>query len=300
MNHSAASVADTSAALRERVAGYFELTKPRVLTMILITTLAGFYMGSRAEFDFALALKVLFGTALAAGGTLALNEYFERDYDAKMDRTRNRPLPSGRLRPIEALIFGIATASAGTVYLYAAVNPLSAIITGAITLLYLGGYTPMKRFSWLCHMVGGIPGALPPVIGWAAARGTLCAEPFVLFGIMLLWQLPHSLSIAQIYQADYARAGLSLLPSDRANGNPVNTVMLTATALLLAFGTIPTWMGFAGWSYLAVALALGAWMLYRATRLIRAEATPAAARSVMMASLVYLPALLLVMVLDKI
>jgi len=285
--------------LRGRAAAYFELTKPRVVTMILITALAGFYMGSGAQFDCVLALKMLCGTALAAGGTLALNQYLERDFDAMMHRTCTRPLPSGRLQPCEALAFGLAIALAGIMYLYAAVNPLSALVTSAISLLYLGGYTPMKRFTWLCHMVGGVPGALPPVIGWTAARGTLGPEPFVLFGIMLLWQLPHSLSIARIYQADYARAGLSLLPLERPGGNPVNAVMVTAAGLLVGFGTVPTWMGFAGWAYMVVALMLGLWMLYRAIRLMCGDKTAAAARNVMLVSLVYLPTVLLMMVLDK-
>ncbi|HKV54708.1 MAG TPA: heme o synthase [Candidatus Binataceae bacterium] len=299
MSSGAPSIAARAGVAYERLTGYLELTKPRVLTMVLITALAGFYMGSAAEFDFILALKLLLGTALAAGGTLALNEYFEREFDARMERTRNRPLPSGRLRPPEALAFGLAAGSVGIVYLYTLVNPLAAAVTGAITLLYLGAYTPMKRYSWFCHIVGGVPGALPPVIGWAAARGTLSAEPFILFGIMLLWQLPHSLSIARIYQADYARAGLSLLPPDGPYGNPANAVMLTATAVLVLFGTLPTWMGFAGWFYLTVAVVLGSWMLYRAIRLVRIDMTAAAARSVMMVSLVYLPIILLVMVLDK-
>jgi protoheme IX farnesyltransferase len=267
--------------------------------MILITALAGFYMGSGAQFDCVLALKMLCGTALAAGGTLALNQYLERDFDAIMHRTRTRPLPSGRLQPCEALAFGLAIGLAGITYLYAAVNPLSASVTSAISLLYLGGYTPMKRFTWLCHMVGGVPGALPPVIGWTAARGTLGAEPFGLFGIMLLWQLPHSLSIARIYQADYARAGLSLLPLERPGSNLVNIVMVTATGLLVGFGTVPTWMGFAGWAYMAVAMMLGLWMLYRAIRLTCGDKTATAARNVMLVSLVYLPAVLLMMVLDK-
>ncbi|HJU29636.1 MAG TPA: protoheme IX farnesyltransferase, partial [Candidatus Binataceae bacterium] len=158
---------------RERAASYFELTKPRVLTMVLITTLAGFYMGSGSGFEYETALKALVGTALAAGGTLALNEFFERDTDAKMDRTRGRPLPSGRLRPIEALIFGLAILVVGIAYLWFTVNPLSAVVTSAITVSYLGAYTPMKRYSWMCHIVGAVPGALPPVIGWAAARGSL-------------------------------------------------------------------------------------------------------------------------------
>jgi heme o synthase len=299
LNGNAAAVPLAPATLRGRAAAYLELTKPRVVIMILITALAGFYMGNAAEFNFVLGLKLLCGTALAAGGTLALNQYFERNFDAMMYRTRSRPLPSGRLQPREALVFGLAIGLSGIIYLFAVVNPLSASITGAISLLYLGGYTPMKRFTWWCHMIGGVPGALPPVIGWAAARGTLGAEAFVLFGIMLLWQLPHSLSIARIYQADYARAGLSLLPLDRTRGNPVDAVMIIASGLLVGFGTVPTWMGFAGRVYLAVALMLGLWMLYGAIRLVWGDKTSAAARNVMFVSLVYLPTVLLLMVLDK-
>lgn len=193
MNSEAATIESAFGAARERMTGYYELTKPRVLLMVLITALAGFYMGSGAEFEFALALKVMAGVALAAGGTLALNQYIERDTDAMMERTRNRPLPAGRLRPLEALVFGLITTAAGIAYLWDAVNPLAAAVTGAITVLYLAAYTPMKRYSWMCHVVGAVPGALPPVIGWAAARGSLAAEPMVLFGIMFLWQLPHSL-----------------------------------------------------------------------------------------------------------
>jgi heme o synthase len=300
VNFEAATIETRFISVRDRVADYYELTKPRVLTMVLITTLAGFYMGSGAEFGFAVALKVLAGTAFAAGGTLALNQYFERDTDAKMKRTRNRPVPAGRLKPVEALIFGMITTVVGIDYLWNAVNPLSATVTGAITVLYLGAYTPMKRYSWMCHVVGAVPGALPPVIGWAAARGTLTAEPFVLFGIMFLWQLPHSLSIARLYQNDYARAGMSLLPMDRPYGNPANILMLIAAVVLVMFGTLPTLMGFAGKLYLPVAVILGAFMLYHAIRLVRTAATAAAARQVMMVSLVYLPAVLLMMVLDKV
>ena len=300
MNTNAAAAVLSPATLRGRAAAYFELTKPRVITMILITALAGFYMGCRTEFNFELALKLLCGTALAAGGTLALNQYLERDYDAIMRRTLTRPLPSGRLQPNEALVFGIVIGLAGIVFLYTEVNPLSALVTSLITILYLGAYTPMKRITWLCHLVGGIPGALPPVIGWAAARDSLGAEAFVLFGIMLLWQLPHSLSIARIYQSEYAQAGLSLLPMDRPGGNPVNVLMITATALLVGFGTLPTLMGFAGQFYLAVALSFGLWMLYQAVRLVWGDQTHTAARHVMMVSLVYLPVVLMMMVLDKI
>jgi len=300
VNSQAATVETAISSTLGRAAAYFELTKPRVLLMVLITTLAGFYMGSGADFDFLIALNALAGTAFAAGGTLALNQYFERDTDAMMDRTRNRPVPSGRLRPVEALIFGLVTTATGCGYLWVAVNPLSAAVTATITVLYLGAYTPMKRFSWLCHAVGAVPGALPPVIGWAAARNGLAAEPFVLFGIMFLWQLPHSLSIARLYQKDYARAGIRLLPKDGTYGNPANTLMLTASVMLVLIGMLPTVMGFAGDVYLFVAIALGAAMLFFGIRLALTPATASAARRVMMASLVYLPAVLLVMVLDKV
>jgi protoheme IX farnesyltransferase len=281
---------------RDRLAAYCELTKPRVLTMVLITAIAGFYLGAGADFDVSRALKTIAGVALAAGGTLALNQYFERDTDALMYRTRHRPVPAGRITPIEALAFGGATALAGIVYLWTALNPLSAVVTSAITALYLGAYTPMKRYSWICHVIGAVPGALPPVIGWAAARGTLAPEPFILFGIMFLWQLPHSLSIARLYQHDYARAGLSLLPADRAWGNPASVLMLFAAIALTLFAALPTLLNFAGYIYLAISAILGAAMLYYTFSLVRGSTT---ARRVMFVSLLYLPAVLLVMVLDK-
>lgn len=300
MNSDAAAIDTGFSSMYGRAAAYFELTKPRVLLMVLITALAGFYMGDGAAFDFVVALKALAGTAFAAGGTLALNEFIEREYDAKMDRTRNRPLPSGRLRPIEALIFGLIATVAGFAYLWFAVNPLTALVTGSITVLYLGAYTPMKRYSWMCHVVGAVPGALPPVIGWAAARNSLAAEPFILFGIMFLWQLPHSLSIARLYQRDYARAGMYLMPGDRSYGNPANIVMIAATIVLVAFGTLPTAMGFAGMIYLSIAIVLGVVMLGYALVLLRTPTTDEDARRVMRVSLIYLPLVLLVMVLDKV
>jgi protoheme IX farnesyltransferase len=299
--NSEAAIAGVRVASRGgRLAAYYELTKPRVLTMVLITTLAGYYMGSGgADLDLALALKILLGTGLAAGGTLALNQFFERATDARMERTCNRPLPLGRLRPVEALVFGLIASAAGVAGLWLTINPLTAAITATITVLYLGAYTPLKRYTWMCQVIGAVPGALPPVIGWAAARNDITAEPLVMFGIMFLWQLPHSLSIARLYQADYLRAGIHPLPKDRAWGNPANVLMLAATVVLVAFGTLPTLMGFAGRLYLAVAVVFGLVMLYHGIRLVRGETTSAAARRVLMVSLVYLPVVLLAMVLDK-
>jgi len=291
------AVDNNLAAMRDRIGAYYELAKPRVLTLVLITALAGFYLGAGSDFDVALAIKMLVGVALAAGGTLALNQYFERDTDALMTRTRHRPVPAGRVAPFEALIFGTITTIVGIAHLWMGVNPLSSLVTGTITVLYLAAYTPMKRYSWMCHAVGAVPGALPPVIGWAAARDSLAAEPFVLFGIMFLWQLPHSLSIARLYQQDYARAGLSLLPEDRPWGNPSSVLMLIAAIALTIFGILPAVMKFAGSIYLVTSVVLGAVMLFYSFALVRGLTT---ARRVMFVSLIYLPAVLLVMVLDKI
>jgi protoheme IX farnesyltransferase len=285
---------------RNRLGGYLELTKPRVTSMVLVTTLAGFYLGAVGSFDISVALNLMVGTALASGGTLALNQYIERESDAFMKRTRYRPLPDGRLTPPEALWFGLLASASGLVYLLLTVNWLAAAVTASITAIYLLAYTPLKRVSWVCNLVGAIPGALPPVAGWAGARGSLSAEPWVLFGIMFLWQLPHSLSIAKLYRDDYERAGIRLLPEPRNGRALENPVIIAASIMLLAVGALPTLMGFAGTTYLVVAGVLGIAMLACGIVLVSGPETAAAARRVMFASLIYLPSVLLVMVLDKI
>jgi protoheme IX farnesyltransferase len=286
---------------RGRVSDYFELTKPRVVLMVLVTTLAGFYLGGRAGFDLTLALNLLAGTALAAGGTLALNEYVERDSDAMMDRTRHRPLPDMRMRPAEALTFGVIAIAAGFVYLALATNLLCAAVTAAITIIYLGVYTPLKRYTWMCNIVGAIPGALPPMAGWAAARGGLGLEPMLLFAIMFLWQLPHTFAVARLYRSDYARAGIHLLPDDNARGgNSSNPIVIAGCLGLIALGVIPTLLNFAGIPYMVVASALGVGMLIFGLVMVRSPASSRSARRLLLASLVYLPIVLLVLVLDRI
>jgi protoheme IX farnesyltransferase len=299
MSAEAVALASASGAPK-RAAAFLELTKPRVLAMVLLTTLVGFYLGSAERFDLWLALNTLLGTALAAGGTLALNQYFERRIDALMFRTQHRPLPEGRLSPSEALVFGLAATVAGCAWLWAAANFLAAAVTAAIALLYLFAYTPLKRVSWFCHVVGAVPGALPPVAGWAAASGKLGLEPLILFLIMCLWQLPHSLSIARLYQSDYARAGISMLPLARGRGNPVDNLILLDCVALIAAGALPTLLGFAGWISLGVALALGIMMLIFGLRLAHNPNAAVAARRVMFASLLYLPIVFLVIVLDRV
>lgn len=283
------------------VADYFELTKPRVVLMVLVTTLAGFYLGGRAGFDVALALNLLAGTALAAGGTLALNQYVERDTDAMMNRTRNRPLPSMRMRPAEALVFGAGTTTAGLIYLALATNLLCGAVTAAIAIIYLGAYTPLKRYTWMCNVIGAIPGALPPVAGWAAARAGLGWEPAILFAIMFLWQLPHTFAVARLYRTDYARAGIHLLPQDSPRGgNASNAVVIAASLGLVAIGIIPVVLGFAGTPYAVIASALGVGMLGFGFAMVRSPGNARAARRLLLASLVYLPIVLLVLVLDRV
>jgi heme o synthase len=301
MNARPAVIETRLEAARGRVADYFELTKPRVTAMVLVTTLAGYYLGAAGAFSFAIALNLLAGTALASGGTLALNQYLERDTDAMMRRTRYRPIPDQRIHPTQALWFGALATVVGLAYLVGTVNWISAAVTAAITLSYLFAYTPLKRVSWSCNLVGAIPGALPPVAGWAAARGTLSVEPWVLFGMMLLWQLPHSLAIAKLYRDDYKRARLWLIPLDRGDDqHPENPVIVGASVLLLVMGAMPTLMGFAGTIYLVIAAALGIAMLAAAVALVRGPETAAAARRVMLVSLMYLPIALLAMVLDRV
>ncbi len=301
MNVEPAVIEARVAGPRGRVADYFELTKPRVTTMVLVTMLAGFYLGADGgSFSFLRALNLLIGAGLASGGTLALNEWMERGQDAVMNRTCRRPLPDGRLRPAEAFCFGSIAALAGIGYLFLTVNGPAALVVVATSVTYLFAYTPLKRVSWVCAPVGAIPGALPPVAGWAAARQGLGVEPMVLFAIMFIWQFLHALSIGKLYREDYRRAGLWLLPlPDKSGRKPEDRVIVLASIALIAVSALPTMLGFAGLVYLAVAIGSGIGLLIYAAALVRGPETAAAARRTMFATLVYLPVILLVMVLDR-
>jgi protoheme IX farnesyltransferase len=282
-----------------RVADFVELTKPRVVSLVLVTTLVGFYLGSWGTPDYLVLLHTLIGTALAGGGTLALNQLLEREADAKMQRTRLRPLPDGRLQPLDALVFGVLITSGGLLYLSLAVNPLSGLVTTVIVVSYLFAYTPLKMKTALCSLVGAIPGALPPVIGWTAARGALGLEAWVLFSIMFLWQMPHSLAIAWLYRDDYARAGFQLLPVIDPDGKSTSRQIISNCFALLAVGLLPTLIGLAGLVYFFVALVLGSVFLWYGVNLAL-SCSQVAARRLLFASLVYLPVLFTVMALDKV
>jgi protoheme IX farnesyltransferase len=205
------------------------------------------------------------------------------------------------MRPAEALMFGIGATAAGFVYLALATNIVCAAVTAAITLIYLGAYTPLKRYTWMCNVIGAVPGALPPVAGWAAARGGAGWEPMVLFAIMFLWQLPHTFAVARLYRTDYARAGIHLLPQDSSRGgNRSNPIVIAASIGLIAVGIIPTILGFAGTPYMLVGCALGLWMLMFGVAMVRSPGNSKAARRLLLASLVYLPIVLLALVLDRV
>jgi len=281
-----------------RLSDYLALTKPRVVAMVLVTTAVGFHLGSVGSPLFLRLLYTLAGTALAAAGTLALNQYMERDVDARMERTRHRPLPEGRVHPGEALGLGCALLVAGVALLALAVEPLAAVVTAAIAIIYLLLYTPLKRVSSLCTLVGAIPGALPPVAGWAAARGTLGPEPWILFAIMFLWQVPHTLAIGRLYRDDYARAGIRVLPVVDRDGRTTGLHAVSNCLALLPVALLPTVVGLAGTAYFLVALVLGLAFLWSAVRFAQ-RGSSADARRLLFASLVYLPVVLAVMALDK-
>lgn len=282
-----------------RVADFFELAKPRVVLMVLITAFVGFYVGSAALPDYLRLINMLLGTALAAGGTLALNQFMERQGDALMQRTRHRPIPDGRVQPGEAFWFGAVVTLAGLAYLALAVNAISAWVTALITASYLLLYTPMKRKSSLCILAGAVPGALPPVIGWVAARGRLDIDAWVLFAILFLWQVPHTLAIAWLYRDDYARAGIQFLPVIDPDGSSTNRQILSHCAALLAVSLLPTLLGLAGAVYFTVAFVLGVGFLASGVRLAM-ESSLNGSRRLLFASLIYLPVLLLMMALDRV
>ncbi len=236
---------------------YLELSKARIVLMVLITTAAG-YLVAAAHVNLLALTNALVGTALVAAGTNALNQYIEREQDAKMRRTRLRPLPDGRISPRAALVFSAGIAVIGTIYLAVAVNWLTALL-GALTLSsYIFIYTPLKRISTFCTIVGAVPGAIPPLMGWTAATNSLAAGGWALFGILFLWQLPHFMAISWIYREDYGRAGFAMLSTRDAEGLATARQAVFFAILLLPVSIAPAFLGMTGPLYLITALAAGA------------------------------------------
>jgi len=298
MKATAQSLSQDAAAEKSWVSIASELTKARLTLLVLLTTLVGFYLGFRGSVDYWLMWHTLLGTALVASGASALNQLLEREHDAKMRRTQNRPLPSGRLQPHTVLIIGTTASIAGLAYLALLVNLITALL-GAFSLLsYVFIYTPLKRITWLNTAVGAIPGALPPLMGWTAARGELTSEGWALFAILAFWQLPHFLAIAWIYRDEYARAGFQMLPVIDPDGHRTGRQAVSHTLGLLPVSLCPFLFKLTGPLYLAGALLLGLAFLWCAIQFSR-QLTVKRARQLFYASILYLPALLAIMVLDK-
>jgi heme o synthase len=276
---------------------YLELTKPRILLMVLATTTLGFVLGSGGRGSFFSLLLTLLGTGSATGGAAVLNNYLERDFDARMVRTRKRALPSRLIEPARALTFGVGLVLAGTLLLAVAVNLLAGFLVLLAAFLYVLVYTPLKRVTWWNTTFGAIPGAIPPMAGWAAATGHVGAGAWALFAILFAWQHPHFFAIAWMYREDYRAAGFKMLPVIEPSGG--RTVRLTVgfSLLLLGVSLIPALIGMAGWLYLVGTFSIGLLMLVAALSFAR-ERSVADAKCVMKASLLYLPLLLLFIILD--
>ena len=277
---------------------YLELTKPRITVLILICTAVGYFFGSPNSFHLAQFVHVLLGTALMASGTAALNQWYEADSDAKMRRTSKRPIPAGRIKRIDGLVFGVVLSIAGFADLWFGTNALAAAL-GLFTLAtYIFLYTPLKRCSAVCTTVGALPGAMPPLIGYAAASGRLDAWALALFLILFVWQFPHFYAIAWMYRDDYARGGIRMLPVIEPDGESTARRIVVCSILLIPISLIPRLLGMTGSIYAAAAVAAGMGLLYIGVRLGR-DRTCARARHVLLASVLYLPMVLAVMVIDR-
>jgi heme o synthase len=286
---------------RSVLSDYWALTKPEVNFLIVITTFAGFYLGHAAgwhQFPFVHAINAVLGTLLVASGTGTLNQYIERRYDAQMRRTARRPLAAGRLKPSAVLWFGIELSMLGSVYLAVAVNLLASALAMATLLSYLLLYTPLKRRSPLCTLVGAFPGAMPPLIGWAAASGKIAFEAWILYAVLFLWQFPHFMAIAWMYRADYARAGyLVLPPDDDSRGCWVELQTLLPLLMLVVVNLLVALTSDSG-VYLIGVLLLSAGFLFYGVEFVRRRSN-SAARRLLAASIIYLPLLFVVMMLSR-
>jgi protoheme IX farnesyltransferase len=283
--------------LKSKLRDYYTVTKPEVNLLILMTTSAGYYLASRGPLRIGGLLNTLLGTLLVASGTATLNQWMERVWDGKMRRTASRPLPSGRLTGREALVFGILLSVAGGLYLLVAVNALSALLAVSTLLSYLLVYTPLKRKTPLCTLMGAFPGAMPTLIGWAGASANISRQAWFLFAILFLWQFPHFLAIALMYRDDYSRAGYRMLP-DFDRDSRFTRMEIVGFTLILVLATMLSLGNRAGLPYWAGMSAAGAFLLYHVGKLAASSSTVRASR-LLHASVLYLPVVLVIMVASK-
>ena len=291
-------IAATIQAVRNAGLDYCELTKPRLTSFTLIVVALAAWLASPGRIDVALLFCAVLGAGLVGAGASALNMLLEREQDARMRRTDTRPLPSGRLRGVQVLLFGGIVTVSGLLILLVATTPLAAALAAITSVSYLAIYTPLKRVTTLNTHIGAVPGALPALIGWAAVRGSLDPTAWALFWIVYLWQVPHFLSIAWIYREDYARGGFRMLPCVDPDGTVTGRQAILGALALVPVSLLPTLFGVSGTGYFLGALALGAFFVHRAIGFAR-ERTQLSARRLMKASLLYLPFLLALLVIDR-
>ena len=281
-----------------KLAAFFELTRPGVTRSVVLTSAAGFYLSSSGRLDLLLLIHTLVGTAFLSGGAGVLNQFIEREADGKMNRTCRRPLPSGRVSENDAVIAGGLLIVGGSLYLAFLTNILAAFLGCVASVVYLFVYTPLKMKTPICTTIGAIPGAIPPLIGWAAASGQLNGNALLLFAILFAWQFPHFLAISWVYREDYKRAGFAMLSSRDPDGRRTGRRILMFTVILVALSVVPVTSGLTGMLYLVGALVLGSVLLWFGFEAALSRTTTAA-RHVLLASVAYLPLLLMLMVIDK-
>ena len=283
---------------RERLAAFFELTKPRIAFMLVLTSAAAFFLASKGNFDLILFVHSMVGITLLAFGVAALNQYLERATDPLMKRTSARPLPTGRVMPTEALVFGLGLCLAAELYMLFLVNAVTALLGMAVIIGYVLLYTPLKRHTTACTAIGAIPGALPPLMGWTAAANSITLEGWSLFTILFLWQFPHFLAIAWLYREEYRGAGIKMLPAVEEEGRMTAFQIAVFALMLLISSLSPYFLGFAGPIFLIGAFIIGAWFLLESIRMAYAR-DGVRAKRLLLASVIYLPLFFLLAVIDS-
>lgn len=284
--------------LRDKFAAFVELTKPRIALMLVLTSAAGFYLGTKGTFDTVLFANSLISILLLAFGVATLNQYWEHTTDTLMDRTANRPIPTGRVTPAEALVFGLVQCIIAEIYLFVAVNPLTAFLGLVVIVGYVLVYTPLKTRTSVSTAIGAIPGALPPLMGWTAAANEISMGAWALFTMQYLWQFPHFLAIAWMYRDQYAKAGILMLPVVEPAGKITARQIVLFSLMLLPVSLAPFFFGQNGMIFLIGASILGVWFFIASVNAARSK-TNEKAKSLLLVSVIYLPLLFLLMVADK-
>ena len=283
--------------LKEKLAAFLELTKPRIAFMLVLTSAAGFYLGSKGNFDFLLFINSIIGITLLAFGVATLNQFIERRTDALMERTANRPIPTGKVSPTEALVFGLILTVSAEIYLAFLVNPLTAVLGLVVIVGYVLLYTPLKTKTSASTAIGAIPGAMPPLMGWTASANEITLGAWVLFALLFLWQFPHFLAIAWMYKEQYRKAGILMLPVVEKDGKLTAIQIVTFTLMMLPISIAPFFIGVAGYVYLVGASILGIWFLITSIKTAR-EKSVEQARKLLLVSVLYLPVIFALMVFD--